>query len=529
MPDHDVVVIGSGPAGAAAAHALCDAGRAVTVIDAGDRIEPGRMQPFQEMARSEPERWPPGLADRVRDAFPADVKHVPLKPAFGSLFPYVIDDPDLPISSVGTDTLSSLAYGGLSNAWGASILPFDRDDIEGWPISLAELQPHYEAVLRFVPVSAERDELSETLPLYTDAPESLRRGEQAEQLLGHLRRHRPQLERAGLSFGASRLAVRASTGDDRRCRHSGMCLYGCPYGSIYNAAHAFEQLRAAGRIRYRGGLYVDRLSGADGAVRIDLHERGIPGSRAWVTASRVLVACGAISSTRLVLDSTGHRDRPVQMLDSQYCVIPMLTRHAAPVSVATQGNTLAQLFLELEGGHVCRHAIHLQLYGYNDIMLAALTKRLPLRRERLERALRPLLGRLVVIQGFVHSTDSPGLTVACGAEGLTIAGEDVTAGSALVRRLVRHLLASGRALGMVPLPGLVHVGHPGKSNHLGASFPMNANPGELETDLLGRIPAWERVHLIDASVFPSLPARTVTLSIMANAHRIATAVARLVG
>jgi choline dehydrogenase-like flavoprotein len=130
------VVIGSGPAGVAAAHALCDAGLDVTVLDAGDRIEAGRMELFDALARSEPERWPPELARRARGAFPADVKHVPLKPAYGSLFPYALNDPDLPIANRDADVVSSLARGGLSNAWGAAILPFRRPDIADWPISL---------------------------------------------------------------------------------------------------------------------------------------------------------------------------------------------------------------------------------------------------------------------------------------------------------------------------------------------------------------------------------------------------------
>ena len=52
---------------------------------------------------------------------------------------------------------------------------------------------------------------------------------------------------------------------------------------------------------------------------------------------------------------------------------------------------------------------------------------------------------------------------------------------------------------------------------------MRREPGELETDTLGRPRGWERVHVVDAAVFPSFPATTVTLSVMANAHRIATA------
>jgi choline dehydrogenase-like flavoprotein len=521
------VVIGSGPAGVAAAQALCDTGLSVMMLDAGDRIEAGGMELFDALARSEPEYWPPELVRDARSAFPADVKHVPLKPAYGSLFPYALDDPDLPIVSENADTSSSLAQGGLSNAWGASILPVRQPDIEDWPVSLGDLEAHYEAVLRFVPVAAERDELAEMLPLYTDAPGALRRGPQAEMLLGRLRLHAPALRAAGFTFGASRLAVVASAEHSRRCRYSGMCLYGCPYGSIYNAAHTLEALIRAGKVDYRGGIYVDRLTEAGGSVVLDFHERRHPAKTGQLTASRVFVACGAISSTRLVLESVGGAQLIRRLQDSQYFVVPMVTHRAVPVSVARQGNTLSQVFVELEDARISEHTVHLQIYGYNDIMLSALAKRLPLGANRLERVLRPLLGRLVLIQGFLHSADSPGLTITCDAGGVRVVGDDTSDGDARARRLVRRLAAHGRLLGMVPLPGLLHSGRPGKSNHLGGTLPMRREPGELETDTLGRIPSWGRVHVVDASILPSVPATTVTISVMANAHRIATAAAKL--
>jgi hypothetical protein len=64
----------------------------------------------------------------------------------------------------------------------------------------------------------------------------------------------------------------------------------------------------------------------------------------------------------------------------------------------------------------------------------------------------------------------------------------------------------------------------GKSYHFGGSFPHSEAPadGPLTTDRWGRLGRWSRVHLVDASVFPSVPATTFTLTIMANAHRIAT-------
>jgi choline dehydrogenase-like flavoprotein len=73
----------------------------------------------------------------------------------------------------------------------------------------------------------------------------------------------------------------------------------------------------------------------------------------------------------------------------------------------------------------------------------------------------------------------------------------------------------------VPVDPLLQIGLPGKSFHVGGSFPMTARPGELESDVLGRPAGMRRVHVVDAAAFPSIPATTITLSVMANAARVA--------
>ncbi len=522
----NTVIIGSGPAGVATAQALSATGTRVTILDAGDKIETGKMDAFDILASSEPTHWSSEHIRRARSAFPVGIKHVPLKPAYGSLFPYAIDDPDLPITCVNADTLPSLALGGLSNSWGASILPFRQGDIEDWPIALAELEPHYKAVLRFVPIAAEYDELAETFPLYTESPGILRRSPQTKALLSRMRRRTDALTTAGFTLGASRLAVIAATEHPHRCRYSGMCLYGCPYGSIYNASDTLEALVRDGKVEYRGGIYVDRLTEANGAVTIDFHQRKRSTEKGRLVATRVFVACGSISSTRLMLDSMGCRQSPPRLQDSQYFMVPMLTSRVAPISTANQGNTLAQIFVELNNAQISKHTIHLQLYGYNDLMLSALTKRFPFAVDGLERALRPLLGRLVAIQGYLHSAESPGLTLHREVDRMRVVGDDETIGTANVRRLIRYLTANRNLLGMAPIPLFAQIGRSGKSNHLGGSMPMRHKPGVLETDKLGRLPNWDRVHIVDASILPSIPATTVTISVMANAHRIATAVSQ---
>ena len=56
---------------------------------------------------------------------------------------------------------------------------------------------------------------------------------------------------------------------------------------------------------------------------------------------------------------------------------------------------------------------------------------------------------------------------------------------------------------------------------------MREKPGAFESDRLGRPHGWSRVHAVDATVLPSVPATTITFSVMANAHRIGWEAAKL--
>lgn len=49
---------------------------------------------------------------------------------------------------------------------------------------------------------------------------------------------------------------------------------------------------------------------------------------------------------------------------------------------------------------------------------------------------------------------------------------------------------------------------------------MKENPGRNETDIFGRLADTKRIHAVDASVLPTIPATTITFTVMANAYRI---------
>jgi choline dehydrogenase-like flavoprotein len=90
-----------------------------------------------------------------------------------------------------------------------------------------------------------------------------------------------------------------------------------------------------------------------------------------------------------------------------------------------------------------------------------------------------------------------------------------------IARATRKLRHQRKATGAFPLERFLEIGAPGRGFHTGGSFPMRNNPSGFESDVLGRPCGFKRVHVVDSSVFPSIPATTITLSAMANARRIA--------
>ena len=109
--------------------------------------------------------------------------------------------------------------------------------------------------------------------------------------------------------------------------------------------------------------------------------------------------------------------------------------------------------------------------------------------------------------------------------GIVVSGDEQSAfANPMFRKVALRMLKVAPKLDLWPVLPLAFLSAPGKSYHFGGSLPHRSAPvdGPLTTDALGRLRQWSRVHMVDASVFPSVPATTFTPTIMANAHRIAT-------
>jgi choline dehydrogenase-like flavoprotein len=244
-------------------------------------------------------------------------------------------------------------------------------------------------------------------------------------------------------------------------------------------------------------------------------------------AARVFVGAGVLPTAWLTLHSLGAYDETVEMLDSQYFIYPFFRLRRTPGVQAEALHSLAQAFVEIDDPAVSRHLVHLEIFSFSDFLRRALLAT-PLRFFlRIPWIAEQMFGRLLVVQGFLHSKDSGRLRLSLRKSGadrprLHVEPEPSRHAWWASIKAGLKLVANARLLGGAPVVPAIQFAEPGRSYHSGGTFPMRAKPGKFETDTLGQPTGLPRVHLLDASVFPSIPATTITLTVMANAHRIAS-------
>ena len=523
----NVLIIGSGPAAAGAALALSRREDvAITVIDIGVRLDAERQQVVDRLASSEPAQWEASLVEQVSaQPVSSGPRGVPEKRSYGSDYPFrnIGQLDGLTAAHDVTTSLISAAHGGFSTVWGAQVMPFTASAFETWPFDAASMRPHYEAVLDEIPYAAEVDDLAEDFPLMHHSDPLPRLSDRSQRVLDAYDRHRMALNARGITMGKARLAFRA--GDCVRCR---LCMTGCPYGLIYSAAQTFDALRRSRRVRHHSGLMALEVSDGPDSASVVAQELATGRTRRF-EADRIFVACGAMGTTRLVANSLDLFDVDLPVLESQQFVLPVLSLRASADPRQEPDFTLNQFNMLVAPSGDSDDMAQLHFYTFNPAFVDALPSLL--RGDRMAKAQVQVLRRLSVALGYLPSWRSPRLFVRVrpGSGNRCLPDLHISRASApraAIRCCVRWWLGLGRSaplLDLYPVLPMMRLAAGGKSYHWGGSFPHSgARSTGLTSDRLGRVEPWQRVHIVDASVFPNIPAMTFTLTIMANAHRIAS-------
>lgn len=514
---HDIVVIGAGPAGASALHALADMGRHALLLDAG--IGKPAMPPsggYLDLRREDPEqwRWLLGNAGAMDAAGAASPK---LRvPGLAPLFHGYADANRL--RTEGFHLVGALAAGGLSNAWGCGVARFDASELGALVGVADELDASYRIVAKRIGLSGANDDALRDyfgVDAYADPPLPL---EPVSASLWRRMIERPSSS-AGFEMGRARLAVLSLARDGRPpCDGRGMCLWGCEQGSTWSASREIDALGRLPTVKYESGVLVTALErNADGWDIRGLRD-GVAST--W-RARRILLGAGTVASTRLALNALPTPPGSVRMLSNPMAAF-LLMQPQLLGRAHVRGNGLAQLSYRLANAAGSESACG-NLFPTAGLPVAEFLEHLPMSRRAGLPFLRVLLPAVLVGNVFLPGSLSRHEVLPQSDGGLLIRGGQAPELDAVHAEVVGRLRRAFRRVGGLLLPGSYKPAITGADIHYVGTLPISRSPAAHECRLNGEIAGLPGVHAIDGAALPHLPAKAHTLTIMANADRVARA------
>lgn len=528
----DVIIVGSGASAVHAARPLVEAGLSVLMLDVGHRDDtyapliPDR--PFSEIRRTDPNQHRYFLGDRFEGVPVGSVRvGAQLTPPRAHI---ARPDPALaPLDAPAFACLETLARGGLAAGWGAGVTRFNADDLARTPLTPADLEPHYRAVEEHIGVCAEPDDLSPGLGDHHAAMPPLRLDTGAAALLDRYHRRRARLHQLGLRLGRARLAAcsREHRGRGPHPYHD-LDFWADHRRAVYRPQWTLDELQTRENFTYLPGRLVFTFDEGPRAVRVTCR-RADDGTEETHAASALILAAGVMGTARIVLRSLRLYDYPLPLIANPYTYAPCLNLNMLGREPDDRRHSLAQLLATFALPGSADPPAYIAVYSYRSLLTFKLMKEAPLGARASLRLLAALMP-MITILGLQHA-DYPTpakhivLRRAAGPEPERLAVRYALSPeeTARIDRTERAILLAFRALGCFAIRR-INPGH-GSSIHYAGTLPMRARPGPLECDADGRLHATARTHIADGSLLPDLPAKGLTLTLMANAHRIGSRLA----
>jgi hypothetical protein len=293
--------------------------------------------------------------------------------------------------------------------------------------------------------------------------------------------------------------------------------------SVYRPNLTLSELQTRPNFSYRPGFLVSGFTEMDENTVLVTGKVLSNDAQETLSTRALVLAAGSLGTTRLVLRSQGLYDRPVPFVCNPHTYIPCLHYRRLGLPHAERCHSLAQLTIIYDPTMDGKHLVQAQMYSYRSLHLFRLLKETPLPHREGLRILRALAPHLVIWVVQHEDLRSPRkfCVLRRGAEsGDTLEIEYGDSADDRARREQHEKRIAGfiRQLGCLPLKR-VHAIH-GSSVHYAGQLPMTREDKPLTTDPSGRLRGSRAVYIADGSTLAYLPAKGLTLTLMANANRI---------
>lgn len=514
MTASDILIVGSGPAGVSAAWPLVEKGVGVLMVDAGGAKPP--LSPQSDLAALGGgfDQWRTRFGDDLFVEPPNEEASPKLTTPIGRA---VSGDFKRWLNAVTRNfrAVGSFGPGGLSRLWGAVSVAYEDGDLAAYPISRADLEPSYRRVSARIGLSGADDDLGDFNGLGLAGHEPPLLTPAAQRLLSA---YRSRAKTPHFQLGYARNAVLSRDAGERSgCNTCGLCLWGCARGAIYNSASELYDLKLRKNFEYVGGMTIERIERATGGG-YRLLGRSVDGAPFDVSAKRLVLATGTLASTRLLLGLFGHVGKDVKLLSNPLAAMTFFAPSLFGTRLPERSFSLAQLSYRLALSED-DYAMGM-IYGADALPFSLVGNRIPLSRPvalRLSAAMAP---GMLIASSYLSGCYSDNVLRLMSDGRVEIDGRSTSRAEQQFSNIKTQLGRVMRKSGYYFIPGSFTLPKPGSDVHYAGTIPMGGE-GVLSCDAYGEVRDCPGLYVVDGSVLPTLPAKHVTLTIMANADRIA--------
>lgn len=533
---HDIVVVGSGPCGAQAASEAVGAGLSVAMLDVGFD-EPSLAasippEPFWQLRRTDHTQRRYFLGDQGQtDADVNDRIGGHFTPPRSFIKRGV--EELVPIASDTFFPELSLALGGLGAGWGSGTQIFEPFELERAGIPSAEMRELYESVARDIGISAALDDDTAATSMPRDGVQPPAEIDtNARVLLGTYRRKKANLNSAGFMLGRACLAmltqplVASALLERGANQYHDMDFYSEVNRSVYRPKYTIKALQQRPTFRYIDRALVTHFETHGDEVAVyyrDLRDGTQQQQR--LDARRLLLAANPLNTARIALRSTASYGLKQPLLCNPYHYIPTVNLAMFGRPADDRRHSLAQLVGSYTPPHRGEEHVFTAFFSYRSLLHFRLVREMPLPPELGLLVSRILLNALTIV-GVHHperATDLKWVRLSGDSERSVLEADyalndDERAAIAADVAGVKRCL---KTLGCMPMQTIATP--PGSSIHYAGTLPFasGANDPALTCEPSGRLSGAPQVFVADASTWRYLPAKGPTLTIMANARRVA--------
>jgi choline dehydrogenase-like flavoprotein len=479
----DVVIVGSGPAGATVARSLAARGLRVLVLEEGHEQPPASFEGSGVRA----------MARLYRD--------------MGT---------SLLLGNCSMPYLQGVAVGGTSVINGAICWRLPPEVLEGW----YEADPALRDAIPYEAVAAAEKQVEERLHVHPTEE----RVAGPKNLL---------LARGAEALGLAHRPIRRNV---EGCEGAGRCIQGCPHGHKLSMDRSYLPDAVEDGAIIWSGVRAERVV-HDGQRATGVVGRTVTGARVTVTARHAVVLAASAIQTPCLLIQSGLRQGPVGEGLSGHPGVSVTGRFAGPVKNyrgATQGHEVTGLRSE---------GLKFEALGFD---LSILATRVPGLADELSRRVGEL-DHYAAWGAAIRATGRGRVRTLFGRPlvQLSLSGDDVRRARRAVRMLGETFLAAGATEVYPGVPGFDTVvrdrrrmaefesvgpltanAYAMSVTHLFGTASMGSDPAKSVVRPDFRHHAIDRLYVADSSVFPTNLGVNPQIAIMALASLCADRVAR---